>query len=812
MNSAPRVLLILSLFVFGSIVQAQVIPIVSKIDTREAIQNQPASISLELSQNQGISRVLLLYRPFGESEFHEMEMMLAGRTATTTLPASVVIPPYLEYFIRVEMIARNAETYPIQSPELNPLKLLVREANPKDQEVRILSPESGETVTAEDLAVAVSLFFASDAVNRADTRLYLDGIDVTSQAISSDDMILYSPKNFGRPLNLGTHFLRVELRDTSGNIYHTVEEGFSLSTASAIEAAAEQFRVNADGRAELRNESLVAGTANYARGELRVRSSYRNVNFGGTLYLDNQDKPDRQPQNRFSIFGETSFLRLQGGDSYPTFPSLFMSGKRIRGFAGNLTLGFFNLDVTAGQGTRSIEGTVDSTVGVNSQVVPSLPNTTKLVRDTIYDYFTQGTYARNFLAVRPSFGSGENFQLGFTYLRAKDDLGSIKYGITPYDNVVAGSDLLLAFDDQRVKLQAQASVALSNKDITEGNFTDADYDSLEAQNEDLGKALKKIRPIAEKIITVNANLFPTNPVGSDLPGVAFESMLSLNYFNNFVQAGFYRRGAAYLTLGNEYLQTDIQGFIVSDRIRMFQNRAFLSVSYEQKHDNTANTKPETVTFSNLNTSVTVLPSKLPGFTIGYGRYSLLSDRLVGAPYMPDSLVVARKKSIDDATNRFFIGSNYDFQALARQTLTVNISIAARDDKSFYNRDQNNLYLQASLTTVYSIPLQTTLGVLVSQNTTQSQMFTTLGLDSVLSETDFNYTTLILGAQYRMFNDDLRLTAALAPSFGAIERTSFQVGVDYAFSNQHSLELLFNYMQNAGYRDDSIAGLIYRFSF
>jgi len=245
---------------------------------------------------------------------------------------------------------------------------------------------------------------------------------------------------------------------------------------------------------------------------------------------------------------------------------------------------------------------------------------------------------------------------------------------------------------------------------------------------------------------------------------------------------------------------------------MFQNRAFLSVSYEQKHDNTANTKPETVTFSNLNTSVTVLPSKLPGFTIGYGRYSLLSDRLVGAPYMPDSLVVARKKSIDDATNRFFIGSNYDFQALARQTLTVNISIAARDDKSFYNRDQNNLYLQASLTTVYSIPLQTTLGVLVSQNTTQSQMFTTLGLDSVLSETDFNYTTLIFGAQYRMFNDDLRLTAALAPSFGAIERTSFQVGVDYAFSNQHSLEFLFNYMQNAGYRDDSIAGLIYRFSF
>ena len=812
MNSAPRVLLILSLFLFGFVADAQVIPIVSKINTPEAVQGQPASISAELSQNQGISRVLLLYRPFGESEFRDIEMLLTGRTATATIPAAAVTPPYIEYFIRVEMIAQGTETYPIQNPELNPLKLFIKEANPKDQEVRILSPEAGQTLTAEDLGIAVSLFYASDAVDRAATHLYLDGVDVTAQAVFSDDMILYSPANFNRPLNLGTHFLRVELRDTTGKVYHTVEESFNLSTSTAIQAAAEEFQLRADGRAELRNESLVAATTNYARGELRLRSTYKGMNFGGTLYLDNQDKPDRQPQNRFSIFGETSFLRLQGGDSYPTFPSLLMSGKRIRGFSGNLALGFFNLDVTAGQGSRSIEGTVDSTVAVSSEVIPSLPNNTKLVQDTIYSYFSQGTYARNFLVVRPSFGSGENFQLGLTYMRAKDDVGSIQYGITPQDNVVAGTDLLIAFDDQRVKLTGQASIGLINKDISEGGFTDADYDSLEAQNEDLGKALKKIRPIAEKLITVNSNLFPTNPVSSGLPGVAFESMFSLNYLGNFLQAGFYRRGAAYISLGNEYLQTDVQGFVVSDRIRMFENRAFLSVSYEQKHDNTANTKPETITFSNLNTSLTVLPVGFPGFTIGYGRYGLLSDRLVGAPNVPDSLVTVQKKSVDDATNRFFIGSNYDFDALARQSLALNFSIALRNDNSFYNRDQNNLYFQASLTTTYSIPMQTTVGVLVSQNTTQSQLFTPAGADSILQKSDFSYTTLTAGVQYRLFRDDLRLAFVVAPSFGAIERTSVQVGIDYALSDRHSLEFLFNYMQNAGYRDDSIAGLTYRFSF
>ena len=50
--------------------------------------------------------------------------------------------------------------------------------------------------------------------------------------------------------------------------------------------------------------------------------------------------------------------KLQLGDAYPLFPSLFMSGKRVRGITGAVTLGYFNIDVSYGKTERKIEGTL----------------------------------------------------------------------------------------------------------------------------------------------------------------------------------------------------------------------------------------------------------------------------------------------------------------------------------------------------------------------------------------------------------------------------------------------------------------------
>jgi len=814
-----RILFIIPVFLFPTYSQVQ--PVVSRVNVPSATEKQPLSVSVDLSRNTDVRKVVLWYRPFGESEFKDIEMLRAGRTASVTLAGEILVPPFLEYYIEVSL-EKSVETYPLENPKANPIQIAIKPANPKDAEISILSPEPGETTAAEDFVVAISLYNTSDAVNRTKTRIILDGIDVSKDAVLSDDVLLYNPKNFGRPLNLGAHFLKIELYDSSGALYHAREVTFNLSTAAAI--AEEKARLRAFGNAQLefRNENLSSGSTTYLRGDIRTDATYSILNFGVSGHIDNQDKPDRQPQNRYLGYLETNFLRIQVGDAFPKFPSYIVSGKRVRGVSGTLALGFFNVDASWGQTERFVEGIKDSTHNylTDSSAAAGRPKNTvwsgNPSRPFEYDFFRSGTYTRNFLAVRPSFGNGENFQLGFTYLKAKDDDKSIRYGTNPSENLVVGTDLLLAADDQRIKLETQASLALTNTDISGGNLTDAEKDSL-VNATGVSKAQLNL---AEKIITVNQNLFPTNPISKGLPGMAGEVAFSLNYFNNFLRAVAFHRGAAYKSFGNEFLQADIDGFLATDYIRLFNNRVLTSLSLELKSDNTADQKEVTTKYRNINGSISVNPGvNLPTFQLGYGQFGRTAglDQTTrnAITNRPDSAKIT--SSADELTSRYLVGLSYDFTAGIRHLVSVSFSLADRKDNTYKQQNQQNMFIQTSVTSNFTtFPLQTTVGVLYSKNKNDQMTFRTDSVqrnrDSVLVTTDFNYTTVTLGGRWRMFNDNLQLIASFSPSFGAFNRVSYVVGADFTYAERHNFLFQADYLQNAGFSDDMIVSFIYRFNF
>lgn len=811
---------LLCLCVFVGTAFAQVSSVIIRVNVPVVSQNQPLPVGVEFTPSGGVERVVFKYRGFGETEFREQEMLLAGNTATLTIGAQYVLPPYLEYYVETSLTGGRKETYPLQNPEASPMKATVRPVDPKNLEVRLLSPEQGETVALEDLVVAVSLFYTSDNVNRQATKLFLNGADVTAQAVFSDDVILFSPANFNRPMTLGVQFLRIELYDNAGALYHTVESNFSLSTASAIAEQETRLHAGIDGQAEFRQEDIASESNTFIRGQLRMNGTYRSLGFGGNMLITNEEKAERQPQNRFLLNGNLGWLNLQVGDAYPRFPSYVVSGKRVRGITGNLSLGFFNVDVSYGETLREIEGIVlGDTTFADSSALDSRPENTSQISGFRYALFQPGTFNRDFIAVRPSFGSGENFQWGFTYMKSKDKLGSIRYGIKPQENLVVGSDMVIAFDNQRFRLEGQASLGLTNRDISGGSFTQADYDELAGANDpDLtpqeradrkkqSEDIKKLADIGEKFITVNEYLFPINPVGTGAPGLAYEGTLTLNYLNNFIRAQYYQRGAAYVSFGNEFLQSDIKGMAISDRIRMFDNRALLSLSYEQREDNTAETKIATTEYSNLNGSLTVYPGTgLPSFTLGYGVNSRKSD---ASPN--DSL--QRLFVADDKTNRINIQLNYDFTAGARQNLSLGMNISDKKDNTFNKLDQKNNSFYGSLTTIFAIPLQTTISF--NTNLTESAILaasTTTPGQTVLQLQEFNLSTAGLNIQYRMMEDRLRLLTSVNSSFGDLNRTLLQAGADYSITNNHAIVFTYDFIQNAGTKDDSIASLMYRFNF
>ncbi|MCX6132489.1 MAG: hypothetical protein NTU47_01635 [Ignavibacteriales bacterium] len=800
-------------------VEAQVSSVVLRVSAPMVSQNQPLPISVEFTPSGSVERVMLRYRGFGESEYRQQEMLLAGNSASLTIAGQYVLPPYVEYYIIVQMSGGRMETYPIENAESTPLKATVKPVDAKELEVRLLSPEQGETVASEDLVIAVSLYYASENVDRKATKVFLNGIDVTPQALFSDDVILYSPANFPRPLSLGVQFLRVDLYDTKGSAYHSIESNFNLSTAAAIAARESRFKMGLDGQLEFRNEDVAATKNTFIRGQLRALGTYGSLNFGSNVFLTNEEKPDRQPQDRFMAYADLDFIKVQVGDVFPKFPTNIVSGKRVRGVAGNLFLKFFNVDVAYGQTMRSIEGLVlRDTTFKDSTALLSRPSNALQKSGLTYSLFQAGTYTRNFFAVRPSFGSGENFQFGLTYMSAKDDIASIRYGLTPQQNLVAGSDIVIAFDDQHFRLEGQAELSLTNTDITNGSFKQADYDlmagkndpgltaSQKAERQKDADDLKKIGDAASAYMTVNQYLFPLNPVGTGLPGVAYEGLLTMNYFNNFIRAQYYQRGNAYLSFGNEFLQSDIQGLAVSDRIRMFQNRALLSLSYEQRKDNTAKTKVATTTYGNINGSLTLFPANnFPSFTVGYGILTRKSDANFTDP-------LQKLFAADDQTNRISIQLNYDFNAGARHNLSLGANISDKTDNlpAALNRggQKNNSYF-GSLTSIFQIPLQTT--VSFNTNMTQSAALASTPLAN-LPQIEFKLTAISLNAQYRLLEDKLRVVTTVSTSTGDLNRTLVQGGLDYAITVSHALALQYDYIQNSGYKDDNIMSLVYRFNF
>lgn len=791
-------------------VQAQVSTYINRVDAPTASQGDAASIGIELLPSVGAKRVVLRYRSFGVTEYTEMEMLPAGRSYTVSLPPDVVQPPYLQYYFQLELTNGTTATYPETSAEINPLQLSVQQVDPKENELRFLSPEPGETVSAEDFVLALSLYYASPAVAPSKTRIFIDGTDISREAVLSDDVILWSPANSTLPLKLGARTVRVELRDTAGNVYFSKSRSFNLSTTAAIAEEEARFKANGDVRAEYRQEQT-ARAQTFARVDARANGSYSFLEFGTNLRLDNYESPSRQPQNRYSFFADAEYARIELGDVYPRFPSLMMVGKRVRGITGALKLGFFNLDISVGSTERKIDGRQDSLVTyADSDAVRNRPLNSLPVGTSYFDYeiFTAGTYTRDFFGVRPSFGSGEYFQLGFTVLKFKDEMSSVKYAVQPKENLVVGTDLALAFDDQRIRWETQVAVGMYNKDIRGGSFTDADYDSLAAQGTDV----KDMGKIAEKFITVNENLDPLRPDGTGLPGIAMESFLTVNYFNNYIRTQFIRRGTAYKSLGNEFQQSDIQGFVISDNIRLFSNRLFASLSYETKSDNLSHSKEKsTIDYGTFLGALTFNPGAgYPTVQVGYALGSRANDQTVSSP---DTNLATKRfsKSADDISKRYTLGTSYDLNIGMRNFITLSLNVVDRTDNTIYKRDQSSMFLAASVSSFFtSIPLQTTVSVLTSQTKSQRNPFDMSGADSLVSST-YAYTALSLGAQYRMLDENLRLMAQVTPTFGDLKRVVFRFGGDYTVQ-AHVFELSYDYFKNTNYSNDSIVSLVYRYNF
>lgn len=776
---------------------AQVSNYITGVELTDAREGLDLTLKVNLTNINDISDVTLAYRVFGTSEFIRADMVLAGGMARVTIPAEKIKVPSIEYYFIVETRNNGEEFYPIDALNQNFLRVQVQPKSEKDDEILVLNPDPGSPMQIDDALVTISLLKANDQVDKSKTKIFINGNDLSSSMMVAEDLIILAGDNLSSNLKKGgINSMRIELYKNDGSGYHAYTAGFEVTDKAGGRVAGTPLEYFFNVRAESRNENIRDASNWYNNISLDGKATYGAFDMDAQIYATSEEKGYLQPYNRYKVGLYNEYFNVIGGDYTPSYQSLVMNGKRVRGVNGSVHLGFFNVQASYGEINRGIDGSIVEILPPGSSLLGS--DKVRLPDGSIAR-ISQGTFKREVFAVNPYFTAGETFKLGFTYLHSKDDKATAAYTNQPQENLVAGTDLTVNLDDSRIQLYGQAAFSVLNKDITTGNISDTTIDKVFGPGGAFsGNAddIKKIKDIISQFITFNQFLSPLKP--QELSSLAYEASLALNYFGNYFKGSYISRGFDYTSFGNNYLRTDVSGFNLYDRIAFMENKMFVSLGYERLQDNRNDTKFATTTFSTFNASVSYYPAfNLPGIIISYSRNE--NNNGIGAT---DPDIQRRTYGIDDYTNRFGLQVTYRFFAGYNHNLSLNASISGRKDNTIFQFDANNNMFGLNYATEWSKALQSFLNLNYSHNEI---------INGVLNTTQtFDITSLVAGAKYYMMENKLILNGAVSPTFGDLKRTAFDASAQYYLMKNFSLQFQFRYILNDGTTNDSIAGLAARY--
>jgi len=762
-----------------------------------------AIIDKQIAEIRGVK---IFFREAGQDAYLEDDMNEIMGVYKYNIPAKFVTDNGLEYLIIAEFGDGSMAAFPEVDPYNVPMFLTVRRKIATDEfgknapiadlqggtpsDAIILSPEEAQIVASVEVVIAVSLFNARNiALNTI--KVELDGIDVTGIAQIAEDLIVARPKN----LPPGLHTIRISFANQNGVAYNPLLWNFTV--VGSIAEAQKVFNYNGRVNAEVNSEQVRGISQNIQQMTAVFNGSYDWLKFQANTYVTSEEDPAKQPRNRYTVGLSSNYFEANFGDVNAQFSEFGLRGKRVRGIEARLKLKYFNLHIVSGETQRSIAGTISDTANTLSS--------------GLLEYSRTGyTYGQRLLAIRPYFGTGQHFQLGFNFIKVRDDTLSVNRemggifikgdtlismnGVNPQDNIVIGSDLKLALDNKRFVWTNAVALSMLNRNITGGAFTKNDTLPLGDVNFPIS-TLGFDPSSLDNIFIINQYMYPILPIVFDslenvknplvklkvndstylafgmkevlnMPSTAFKSTVILNYFNNYLVVKYQHVGGSFISLGNPYMRNDIQGFGVSDRIRLLQSKVILNISYEQNRDNVNNDKNSTTTTTSFLAGLSLfLGENLPRIdlnTMQYGRkndVAKLDTTWLGSTPADTFSVKDNRESNLTIRQDIRISHNVEFMNVKN---TLNLSWA-NSDRSDRVNDRLPGYIFSSMKTSlvsfsvnsnFPFPLKT--NIRFSRNHSESGM----------TAEPYDFVSFGLQGQYDLFNGHLGTIAGYGITNGS----------------------------------------------
>lgn len=787
----------------------------------------------------------LYYKGYGQSSYQFIEMEEGATGYWGELAPSLFSGPTLEYFILALLEDQQAITYPGANPYGNPVTVAVAssgarqqpqpalpvspavlpapnvgqstqsDSEPEQEEtvlltdddapILILSPEPGEEFGTED-EVLVALSFIppeNEEVEVQSINLFIGDNNVTRYAEITDNLLTYTASGL-RP---GKYRGVVQGHYKSG--MEILRTPFNFVIKGNVKKRRESLDVSGRVFAETRNENISDRSFNDNNVGGYIAGKTGILKYDGKFYLTTREDSKFQPRNRYSFNVDLPVLGLTVGDSYPRFNDLMLWGKRVRGVHGRLRLGFFNVDVVKGETVRKTKPNFDVVLDVLNN--PILNNTG--IDSTARSNF--GTFSQDLFGVRTSFGGGRNFQLGFNFLKVRDDTSSIQpdtsgtFTALPKDNLVLGSDFLIAFDNRRIEFRAGAAFSWLTNDISPGALSKDDIEEqfdvdLPVDPEDFAH-----------ILILNTSTTPLDP--RDLTSLAYNMNFRFNYFNNNLQLGYKSLGSEYNSLGNIFLRNNLRGLYVHDRIRFFKNRFYLNLGFEHYVDNfDADDDNPSTDLNTISSGFSVYPGQnLPSLTFNLRNH--IRDNGIDSVFVKLGTVPTDTLAIIDGENNnsqdWSVQMNYDTHFL---NVDHNVSLSfinnSRTDDFIPTSESSSNVQVFTVRTRYQFPLVTTINFARNDN----------DFGSGLSK--FKFTMFGLKGEYSFWNKKVRsyagvnVTSAEGASVAGIiatsvtdyTRTAFNFGARFEISTGHYVLLdgnLINFNDNGATFDTTTNALV-----
>ena len=192
------------------------------------------------------------------------------------------------------------------------------------------------------------------------------------------------------------------------------------------------------------------------------------------------------------------------------------------------------------------------------------------------------------------------------------------------------------------------------------------------------------------------------------PEVAYDMDFSFRAFNNQIQFGIKQVGQSFNTLGNPYLQKDMREKYISDRLRLLENRMFLTFKFSEITNGISDDNSPDMS-NKFDVNISYYPSiTLPSFNISSGSYKrrsgepsagydntltywdvdnqeCIGDNTLDELECETDIAGVYDTRVNTETNNYNLSINHSFDYIYRHNATFTYYYSSKNDLLLHER-------------------------------------------------------------------------------------------------------------------------------